>query len=94
MEAMASLTFRETRGGPRHFLDGEPVRAGDIIEIQMPDGSWCRGRYGRAGKLGALAALYVMFDQEHGAWMEIREEDELRWPRAGEEGERGTSHVP
>lgn len=26
--------------GPRYFLDGEPVHAGDILEARMSDGAW------------------------------------------------------
>jgi hypothetical protein len=31
--------------GFRHYLNGEPVRAGELLELRLDDGAWVRGRY-------------------------------------------------
>lgn len=31
--------------GLRHFLDGRPVHAGTMLELQLPGGVWALGRY-------------------------------------------------
>ncbi len=40
-----NLELREDAGGLRHFLDGKPVHAGDILDLLLPDGAWLPGRY-------------------------------------------------
>lgn len=35
----------EGADGFRHYLDGEPVRCGELLELQGGDGGWIRGRY-------------------------------------------------
>jgi hypothetical protein len=35
----------EGRDGLRHYLNGEPVHAGELLEAQLDDGAWILGRY-------------------------------------------------
>lgn len=39
------LEIRRESGGLRHYLQGEPVSAGTVLELLMSDGSWLSGRY-------------------------------------------------
>lgn len=44
-EGQGKLELREDAGGLRHFLAGEGIHAGEILEILLPDGVWLEGRY-------------------------------------------------
>jgi hypothetical protein len=44
-EPHTQLILANSAGGRRHFLDGQPVHAGDRLEVQLPDGSWLPVRY-------------------------------------------------
>ncbi len=91
---MAKLELREEPGGLRHYLDSLPVHAGDMLEIQMPDGPWETTRYEYAGTPAARAALYVRMGAGQGLWMDVLPTHELRWPQlastAPPRGERMT----
>lgn len=39
------LTLGRDGGGPRHFLDGQPVHAGAALDLLMPSGKWLPVRY-------------------------------------------------
>jgi hypothetical protein len=40
-----TLQLKQVEGRPGHFLDGEPLRAGDPLELLLHDGSWLGGVY-------------------------------------------------
>lgn len=42
---MAKPELRWELGGPRNYLDGEPMHAGEILEVELSDGSWTTARY-------------------------------------------------
>jgi hypothetical protein len=41
------LEWRPTPPGRfgRHFIDGQEVHCGDLLELQLDDGAWVLGRY-------------------------------------------------
>jgi hypothetical protein len=39
------LELRREVGGLRHYLSGEPIHAGELLELQLDDGKWALGRY-------------------------------------------------
>lgn len=61
--------------GYRHYLDGEPVHAGEILEMYR-NGQWTAGRYEWNYKAGSKPAFYL--SQDRAVWIEP--DDELRWP--------------
>jgi len=42
---MGALELRQDAGGLRHFLDDEPVHAGDLVELRFSGGPGLPGRY-------------------------------------------------
>lgn len=73
---MGRLELRdEGISGLRHYLDGEPVHAGDSLELLTGDG-WRRGRYEWGFRWDGPPVLF--WDDQRG--VSIREDDELRWP--------------
>lgn len=69
----ASLEVRSEVGGLRHYLEGEPVHCGELLEIQQ-EGRWRLGRYERSG---AKAGLFLS-EQEV---IFLSASDLLRWPQ-------------
>ena len=45
MDAKGELTFRLRSPGARHYLDDQGIHAGDILEMQIDDGTWQCVRY-------------------------------------------------
>ena len=45
MPAGERLELKQESGGLRHYLAGEPVHAGALLEFQREDGSWMLARY-------------------------------------------------
>lgn len=50
------LIWRDDTG--RHHLNGEALHNGEALEVQMPDGSWWRGRYETTRRDGELVPLF------------------------------------
>lgn len=42
---VSNLTLNWQSDGPRYYVDGEPVHAGDLLEVQLDDGSWVVVRF-------------------------------------------------
>ena len=42
---MGTLKLHRQTDGPRYYLDGEPVHAGDILEAMTPNGCWQTVRF-------------------------------------------------
>lgn len=42
---MGKLELKLELGGPRNYLDGRPLHAGEILEVRLSDGSWTEARY-------------------------------------------------
>lgn len=42
---MTKPELRWELGGPRNYLDGKPMHAGEILEVELSDGSWTTARY-------------------------------------------------
>ena len=42
---MGTLTLQWQADGPRYYLDGTPVHAGDLFEASMSDGAWTTVRF-------------------------------------------------
>lgn len=42
-----------------HFLDGEPVRQGETLELLLAGGQWLRGTYEWSGQLARWAGFRV-----------------------------------
>ena len=71
-DGAAALIGRPTSG--RHYLDGQPVHCGDLLELRLDDGSWATGRYEWSGGDTAL----LLF--EDGIGRNLSETDVCRWP--------------
>ncbi len=72
------LEFRhELIEGPRHYLCGRPVLAGDILDVLTPDGNWIRGRYEWTCDPQTTAWLFV--GCEDGP-LSIAQSSLVRWP--------------
>jgi len=39
------LELRQETGGPRYYLDGKPLHAGDVLQFRRADGDWQAARY-------------------------------------------------
>lgn len=46
-------------GGPRDYLQGEPVHCGTVLELGLGDGRWIHVRYEVAGRFTAVLHLHV-----------------------------------
>ena len=71
--------FEQKLGRPltcetRHYLAGQPVHCGDILELYL-DGQWRIGRYEWTGKPDDLPT----FDHESGT-LRINDQCLIRWP--------------
>jgi len=72
---MSRLELQHESGGRRHYLNGEPVHAGEILEMYR-DGKWITGRYEWTFREDELPVFYV---NEAGGYI-IKSDDDLRWP--------------
>jgi len=68
-------------GQERHFLDGEPLHCGDMLEWRADDGQWTVGRYEWNPRAGGDAVLITstLPDGTSTATV-ITHEMTLRWP--------------
>jgi hypothetical protein len=73
---MGPLEVQQEDGGLRHYLDGEPVHAGTVLERLKADGTWEAGRYEWSFRPDERPALYT--SEEDGVF--LSGEDTLRWP--------------
>jgi len=96
-EGQGQLELRQEAGGPRHYLTDEPIHAGDLLEILLPDGVWLGGRYEWDFRNGGRPLFYFALggEWEHTQGHEplqvatrIPETATLRWPRRGPSGDR------
>ena len=73
---MEHLELREDLGGLRHYLCGEPVSCGTLLEILLTDGDWLLGRYeaNLSSKENAEAFFYIHLG---GSWEKVREDDDF-----------------
>ena len=73
--AQARLDFE--MGSPRYYLEGEPLHAGDTLELQLDCGTWTTGRYEYSWKPQSREfAAYVLTAQQR---FDI-ETVNVRWP--------------
>lgn len=67
---MGRLQLRQEPSGPRHYLDGEPVHAGQVLELALFEGVavtaagdadpvWLRGRYEWSYQPGDLPRFFL-----------------------------------
>lgn len=79
-------------GGLRHYLGGEPVHAGDLLELRLPGGAWVLGRYEWSFRAGSAPCFYVTLggDWERDAALDpvqtclaLPQAARLRWPERG-----------
>ena len=74
-----ALTLVEELGGYRHYLDGEPIHAGDVLEFF--DGNrltWTMARFELIiGQRGRRAVLCT----SDGSSITVDETTRLRWPK-------------
>ncbi len=74
------LELRKEPSGLRYYLAGEPVHAGDLLEILLDDGSWALGRYEWNYQNGQWPWFYV--DTDSGSMIDLNpERSRLRWPQ-------------
>lgn len=58
----------------RHYLAGEPVHCGTVLELER-DGEWIFGRYEWSGRLDDLPTFHI---DERALWLSA--DARLRWP--------------
>ena len=75
--------------GLRHVLTGQPVHAGDGLEIQFEAGVWLAGRYEWSFQEGTRPLLYLGLAGGSLACFEIPEAALLRWPSEGRLADHG-----
>lgn len=73
---MGTLELRREVGGLRHYLDGQPVHAGDTLEWNRA-GEWLRGRYEWTFREDDQPAFYISEDKGYF----IPPDALLCWPR-------------
>ena len=56
-----------TEVGPLHYLDGQPLRDGDPVCLQLADGSWISGVYQWSGEPASWPVLRVAVANVDGA---------------------------
>jgi hypothetical protein len=84
-----TLILGRDDGGQRHFLDGQPVHAGTLLELLLPDGRWQPIGYEwgwsvdepptATMRLGAPAGAEQLGDQPS-VTFDLPAEAVLRWP--------------
>lgn len=42
---MGRLELKWELGGPRNYLAGKPLHAGEVLDVELDDGSWVPARY-------------------------------------------------
>jgi hypothetical protein len=70
------LRFRYGSPGLRYYLCGEPVHAGDVLEMRLDDGAWTCIRF--EWNPAAKQALPVLCFDDQSA-MNLPEEARFRW---------------
>jgi hypothetical protein len=73
------LVLGDDGGGPRYFLDGQPVHAGTLLELLEPDGTWMLGRYEWSRRRGECPRF--CYDNNTPPVM-LGVDARLRWPTA------------
>ena len=75
IDALERMSGKAITHEHRHYLAGEPVHCGDILELYQ-DGQWVRGRYEWTTKLNDAPSF------EHANGVVFLSDDMLlRWPR-------------
>jgi len=73
------LELRTEAGGLRYYLQGNPIHAGELLELLLDDGSWALGRYEWNYRKEEWPWFYV--DTETGGTVDLNPEKSLlRWP--------------
>lgn len=92
LASMATLKFKWQPDGPRYYLDGEPVHAGNILEARNGDGTWTTVRFeyhwdrkkNTVQPFLILSQEPVSHDDSGVTWLEnelLDTHSECRWPR-------------
>ena len=58
-EPRTQLILGQVEGGPRHFLDRQPVHAGATLELLLDNGRWITVGYEWTWQPGALSTAHV-----------------------------------
>ncbi|HEU5219297.1 MAG TPA: hypothetical protein VFU23_11590 [Gemmatimonadales bacterium] len=76
------LELRTEPSGPRHYLNGKPVRAGQGLFLLLAPDVWVPGRYEWTFRRKDRPRLYLELGGHAGQEVELRlpEEALLRWP--------------
>ena len=78
------LELKWELGGPRNYLDGKPLHAGDLLEVLEPNGSWVLARYEYYWNRRTQefeSHFLVDGDDISGRWVDSRKLTSLRWPK-------------
>ncbi len=70
------LELRFEEAGYRHYLQGQPVHAGDLVELFTEKTGWISGRYEWSYQPEELPSVF--YDEEKG--FVVQAGDQLRWP--------------
>jgi hypothetical protein len=74
------LTPVQEEGGVRHYLNGEPVHAGDSLELLGEDGTWQRGRYEWNWRRADEPSFHCRLNDGSEASLTLLPAATLRWP--------------
>lgn len=78
---MGYLQFHRQRDGPWCLLDGEPVHAGDIVEIRTYDGQWTMARFEYAwDRESREVEPFLIVPNPDGGHRLLDEHVDCRWP--------------
>lgn len=74
------LVLGTDAGGLRHFVDGQPVHAGYVLEVELEDGTWVQMRYEWNFTRDAPPVFYLALAGPAVAKVTLPESARLRWP--------------
>lgn len=77
--APGRLVLREESGGLRHYLGGQGVHAGDILELLLEKDAWIAGRYEWSYQMNKRPAFYICLG---GNWERDDRKDPIQVPIA------------
>ncbi len=77
---MAKLSLKWQEDGPRYFLDGKPVHAGDLLDARTNDGAWTAVRFEyHWDRMANMTEPYLILPDHDRENRYVPAETECRW---------------